>query len=220
MEIAPRGSLARLAALVAVALIVVAACPDGARAEDTREQAMVRFREGRKLYQVGEYRAALEEFKRGYLLKDDPVFLFNMAQCHRQLGDTREALVFYRRYLAASPNAENRKQVEKSIGDLERAAAEPAVPPPPPPPVTGAAARTPSPTESTTPATRPPEPVAPAFVAAAPAAAPPERSSSRWWLWTSGAVVLVAGAVTTAVLLSRDHADPNCRSISPCGTVR
>ena len=36
---------------------------------------------------------------------EDPVFLYNIAQCHRLLGENAEAVRFYRRYLEAAPAA-------------------------------------------------------------------------------------------------------------------
>jgi len=72
-----------------------------------------------------------------------------------------------------------------------------------------------------------PNPTAPSTPAAlttleASATAPtaePQASSGRWWIWTAVAVAAVAGGVATAVILSRDHAGPNCLGITPCGTL-
>jgi hypothetical protein len=132
---------------------LVALAPGPARAAEDTAAAVARFKEGRKLYQVGEYRRALEEFKQAYLAREDPVFLFNIAQCYRLLGESREALTFYRRYLGAAPEAANRPEVEKLIHDLESksspvepAAPAPTAPQPAPMPPPQPPAPTPEPT--------------------------------------------------------------------------
>jgi tetratricopeptide (TPR) repeat protein len=183
---------------------------------------MAHFQQGRRLYQVSDYRAALDEFKRGFLLKDDPVFLFNIAQCHRQLGDRKEALTFYKRYLAGSPDAENRSQVEKLIADLEKT---PERAPPasatPDAALSGPTGTQPRPPVGTAavPVTFQPEPGKPIYVSGAPGNTPGPPPSTRWWIWaTAGAVAI--GVVTAAVLLTRDRSNPDCRGINPCGTLR
>jgi tetratricopeptide (TPR) repeat protein len=201
-----------LAALLAT-VIVGADFHARALATDNRDQALSHFQQGRKLYQVAEYRAAMAEFKAAFLLREDPVFLYNIALCHRQLGEARDAVVFYRRYLAADPNAENRAQVEKQIHDLELqpAASLPAST------TVSTAKHDVTPPASLSRARQVPGTV-PGFVSTSPAPEPATPSRARWWLW--GAAVAVAGIVTTAVVLTRERANPNCLGISPCGTVR
>jgi len=72
-----------------------------------------------RLYEVGEYEQALDEFKAAHVAKPDPAFLYNVAQCLRQLRQPDRALVMYRRYLAASPHAENRADALKRIAEIE-----------------------------------------------------------------------------------------------------
>jgi tetratricopeptide (TPR) repeat protein len=189
------------------------------RAQDNRAEALEHFDKGRKLYQVGEYRPALEEFKKAFLLKEDPVFIFNIAQCHRQLGEAKQALTFYKRYLATDPQASRRQQVQKLIADLETAPPAPpgaggSAPAPSPLP---AAAQAPSPTLRFTPA--PPQP-------GSILAGRPERPSRdtkpiywRWWFWT-GAAAVVTGGIVTAVLISRGEGSPGCsRGVNYCSSL-
>jgi tetratricopeptide (TPR) repeat protein len=197
----------RGAAAVAVMIGVLLAGP--ARAEDARSRALAHFEAGRKLYQVGDYAPALVEFKRAFLLKEDPVFIFNIAQCHRRLGDTEQAITFYRRYLGTNPPAANRQQVEKLIADLERQRpAVPASPPPAPPEVARAPVLTPS----------TPAPAAAVF-AQPPAAAREEPAIyTRWWFWTG--LVAVAGGAAAAVILTRHPASPGCSAgVDYCATL-
>src|SRR5256885_5945814 len=82
---------------------------------DTRPLAKEAFREGTRLYEVAEFQKALEAFKRAYLNFEEPTLLFNIAQCHRQLGDKPEAARFYKSYLHKMPNAPNRADVVKMV---------------------------------------------------------------------------------------------------------
>ena len=67
--------------------------------------------------------AALDDFKEAYRLKDDPVFLYNIAQCYRIMNKNEEALNFYRSYLRRAPDAPNRAEVETKIAALQDAIA-------------------------------------------------------------------------------------------------
>ena len=123
-------------------------------------------------YQLGEYREALKEFKEAYRLKQDPSFLYNIAQCHRQLREYSEAIKLYGNYLREAPDADNRDEVERQIRDLkaaaekqrqEQASAPPVAVPEPIRPLTPVpAAAAPGPTAAT------PGPAAGAAVPASP----------------------------------------------------
>lgn len=91
--------------------------------EDDPVAARVHFSRGTRLYEVGEYKQALEEFKAAHLAKPDPAFLYNIAQCHRQMGDLEQTSIMYGRYLAANPGAKNRAEVEARIAEIEEALA-------------------------------------------------------------------------------------------------
>ena len=147
-----------------------------AAAADDRVRAKAAFEEGRKLFQVGDYREALARFKQAFMYKEDAAFLLNIAQCHRFLGENKEALTLYRRYLKAAPEGEGqevREVVEKAIRELESVTAGPApaattptgTPPAattaPAPEVQPVAAPMPVPQPSTPPAPVPPVSLAP-----------------------------------------------------------
>jgi tetratricopeptide (TPR) repeat protein len=76
-------------------------------------------------FRRGDYRAALEVFKRSYELAPDPALLFDMAQAHRKLGQCAAALEDYRQFLAAVDQrtatqvkvAEHIEQMEACVGD-------------------------------------------------------------------------------------------------------
>ena len=207
--------------LVALVLAVVVA-PRGARAEDGASAARAHFQKAEAAFNMGDFEGALASYQAAYKAKPLPGLLFNVGQCHRNMGNHERALFFYRRYLALSPDTPNRSLVEGLIAEEEKkeAASGKAAPPATtPPPATAAAA---------------PPAVAPPPVALAPASAlatdpagssllepPPERADDppmfvkarpeaattarpiykRWWFWTALAGVAAAG-VTTAVLVS------------------
>src|SRR6516225_1877017 len=101
-------------ALLCVLLLAGAAAPAHA---DNRAAAREAFRDGTRLYEIGEFQKALDSFKRAYLNYADPSLLFNLGQCYRQLGDKPEALRSYRQFLNKVPDAPNRAEVERVIAN-------------------------------------------------------------------------------------------------------
>jgi len=212
-------------------LAVVLGSGQPAQAADPRtESAREHSQQGDAYYKLEKYRNAIAEYEQAYLSKADPSFLYNIAQCHRLMGERAEAINFYRRFLKDAPNAPNRAIAEKHIRDLEEsAAAGPAQPPAPstaPPPVAPVAPLAPPPAvppPAPEAAAPPPTPVAVSLDAPPPASgpasttptvenvAPPPQTDSppiyhRWWFWTAIGAVVVGGVV---LLLAAKH-DPSC----------
>jgi tetratricopeptide (TPR) repeat protein len=123
--------------------------------EEQKHKATEHYEKARRFYNVGKYTEAVDEYEAAYLISADPVMLFNIAQCHRLNSQPEEAIRFYKNYLRNSPEASNRADVEKKIGEMEKLAEEkrkagttppvavtppvgttpgPPLPPPPPPP--------------------------------------------------------------------------------------
>src|SRR5262245_14690757 len=122
----PRSREARKGALGGTALIVVASAllvlawgPRPAVADVS--QARVLYEKGRAYFQIGEYQKALEAFKAAHVEKADPAFLYNIAECHRQLGDSANALAFYQRFLRLAPDSPLRAEAQARIAELEAA---------------------------------------------------------------------------------------------------
>lgn len=88
------------------------------------ERAKDLFGQGSKHYELGEFAPALELYKRAYRIKALPAFLFNIAQCHRKLGQHRDAIAMYQSYLVGIPNAENKALVESLIAESKAALAQ------------------------------------------------------------------------------------------------
>jgi tetratricopeptide (TPR) repeat protein len=210
---AVRGNGATVA-LLAVAVAVTAAAalwPAAARADAAAARA--HFDRGKSYFQLSEYRKALDEFKAAHVEKPDPAYLYNIAECHRNLGEPGEAVVFYKRFLKlAPPDSGMRSPAEKQVAELEAALAKagpsaapaPGAPPPAappasaPPPMVAAASPAPPPTSSTAPA--------PALLTAAPAepGARPEPAPfyKRGWFYVAVGVAVIGGAAAVWALSS------------------
>src|SRR5512141_1027182 len=68
-----------------------------------KQEAKAHFMSGQRHYNLNELSEALADFKDAYRLYPDPVFLFNLGQCERQLGHHEEAIRFYRNFLREQP---------------------------------------------------------------------------------------------------------------------
>jgi tetratricopeptide (TPR) repeat protein len=189
-----RLNVLRLAALFVAMLSPVAF----AQAEEGESRA--HFQAGTNHYNLGRFEEAIGEYRKAYELKNDPVFLFNIAQSYRQLGHADRALFFYRRYLSTAPESPHRNEVQTRIDELEKQQnASPAtvakVEPKPvalPPSVSQAA-------------TQPdallvePKPILPA-----------ENNQSvvrTWWFWSAVGAVVVVGGAALVLALSTENDD-------------
>jgi tetratricopeptide (TPR) repeat protein len=115
----------RLALAIALAAAVAAtAVPSEVAADPEDDRAIARakklHREGDKLFALGKFAGALEKFEQAFEAKPIPAFLFNIGQCHRNLGDYDAALFSFRKYLKLAPDAKNRDAVLEYIDEVER----------------------------------------------------------------------------------------------------
>jgi tetratricopeptide (TPR) repeat protein len=182
-----------------LAVLVIVAALGGIASADDASNAKKFFLSGSKHFDLGEYTDALNDFKEGYRLKDDPVFLYNIAQCHRLLNQNTEALRAYKTYLRRAPTAANRDEVERKIAAIEeaQAAANKATTTPPnqvlPPNGPGGEPAT----TTTAPATTETQPGSSANALTASAPPPSDRTPiyKKWWLWTAVGVVAVGAGL-------------------------
>jgi len=189
-----RGSLlTRLLVLLLLALAPVStahAAPD----KKTETQARTKFTEGNAAYDKGDFQMALEAYLEAYRLMPLPGFLFNIAQCHRQLGRPERAAIFYRRYLAQSkrPPA-NAPLVRDLIAEMDAAVQQKES-------SKSVALRSQGEEVAARRAREESERARAAAIAPAPPAEVKSESLARkWWVWAgAGAVALVAGGVIYA----------------------
>jgi hypothetical protein len=90
-----------------------------ARADHTGRDAGKHFQRGVDLYNDGDFRGALVEFKRAYALLPRASVLYDIGETQFQLQDYASALTTMRRFLAeTSPAAAHRAEVEATVETL------------------------------------------------------------------------------------------------------
>lgn len=91
------------------------------------------YKEGEKLYNLGNFDGAAEAFKEGFAAETDEskksAYLYNVAQAYRQGNKCKDAAFFYKRYLALKDRdtvkplkPEKRAEIEQRIAELEECA--------------------------------------------------------------------------------------------------
>jgi tetratricopeptide (TPR) repeat protein len=88
-------------------------------APDAEGEAADRFEKGVRLYESGDLRAALNEFKRAYKSAPNYQLLYNMAQAAAELHEYVEAYEYYQRYLRDSRGRLDSKRRQEVIRELE-----------------------------------------------------------------------------------------------------
>ncbi len=83
------------------------------------QQARAEFERGQRQYDLARFDRAIGHYARAYELLPLPAFLFNIAQCHRQLGEYRKAAFFYRRYLDMAENPPNAALARTLLKEVE-----------------------------------------------------------------------------------------------------
>lgn len=92
-----------------------------AHAEDAATRSAKRyFERGEKLFALGKFEDALEQYQKAFDAKPIPALLFNIGQCHRNLDDYEAAIFSFKKYLRLEPEAQNREDVEDLIAELEK----------------------------------------------------------------------------------------------------
>lgn len=163
--------------------------------------ARAHFQRAEKAFNLGKFDDALKSYEAAFEAKPLPGFLFNMAQCYRNLGDPDRAIFFFQRYLSLDPETPNRPIALELIAEEQKKldAKRAAIPQPPPKP------EPPPPAPAPPPVQIKPEPPAPQ-----PLAPPPPPPSppvyKKWWFWTGAAVVL--GGVAASLLITRKGPAP------------
>jgi tetratricopeptide (TPR) repeat protein len=111
--------MARWLALL-VACFVAVAAPRAARADDPAQRAAKRhYDRGEKLFALGKFDEALDEYQKAFDAKPLPGFLFNIGQCYRNLDDYDQAIFSFKKYLKLDPETPKRPAVEKLLEELE-----------------------------------------------------------------------------------------------------
>jgi tetratricopeptide (TPR) repeat protein len=116
-------TLGRFLLLAVATIILVVGAASSAEAKPTKkEEASERFLKGVELYDSGDLRAALIEFRRAYELVPTYQVLYNMGQTASELKDYVEAYDYYKSYLRKGKDkidTDRRKEVSGQIKMLE-----------------------------------------------------------------------------------------------------
>ncbi len=106
-----------IARFLIILCVVTFGLPGFGRAQTTAKQA---FEQAELHYKLGRFAQALTEYSRAYELAPLPGFLFNIGQCHRQLGHHERAVFFFRGYLREKPGAKNQRVVKELIAQSRK----------------------------------------------------------------------------------------------------
>jgi hypothetical protein len=200
--------------LVVISLMCSLALVSSARAADDHNAAKALYVSATRHFDLAEYEAALADFRAAYRTVDDPVLLYNIAQCYRLLNQNEEAIKFYKTYLRRSPNARNRAEVESKIRALADATnsqqiahsmpSQKTLPPGGDTEPNRTTTTTPTTSTTTTTPTTSTSDSTSSRVDLTVTKAPPPRTPvyKRWWLWTIVGVVVVGAGVGLGVGLT------------------
>jgi len=106
---------------VACSIVLILVVTGSPKASDGMKKAKQHFVTAEAHYKLGRFAEALQEYSKAYEFASLPAFLFNMGQCHRQLGNHERAVFFYEGYLRESPKAGNREIVRRLIQESQEA---------------------------------------------------------------------------------------------------
>ncbi|MDF1561472.1 MAG: hypothetical protein P1V51_00430 [Deltaproteobacteria bacterium] len=110
-----------LALLLALTGPGLAEAQRGKTERQTRAEAKTLFQDGQKHYTLGEFDQALEKFTAAYDKLPLAAFLFNIAQCHKEMRNYERAVFFFEGYIREAPDAPNKDVVLELIGESRTA---------------------------------------------------------------------------------------------------
>ncbi len=90
------------------------AIPEAGNADEAKQL----FEIGVELFKAGQFEAASKNFAMSYAFIPFPHLIYNLALCHKAMGQNEEALRFLREYLDTDPPSKERKEVQKMISEL------------------------------------------------------------------------------------------------------
>lgn len=89
---------------------------------ETQERFRLYFEAGEKLYQEGEFGAAIWNFKMAETQRLTPEVAYDLAKCHEKLGDLAFATYYYRVYMRRAVTATDALTVAEKVGTVLAAA--------------------------------------------------------------------------------------------------
>ena len=98
--------------ILAMGATLVPATPDA--------QSKAQAQSARELLRGGHAAEAAVEFRNAYKESGDPALIFNAGLCHRQAGDSKQAMEAFEEYRQKAPKSSQRRSLESRISDARR----------------------------------------------------------------------------------------------------
>lgn len=166
----------KIVGITALVAVLVGALSTSSRAQAGRDlSANAHLKRGLDRYAARDYEGAIAEFKAGYEVEPRRDFLFALGQAERLSGDCRSAIIYYKRFLARTPNERQREAAWENLRRCRRALQS------------GPGERPPSAAQLVD--DKPPP----------PAPAKPKRRRLPWYKDVAGGALLSAGAIALAL---------------------
>jgi hypothetical protein len=91
---------------------------------ESEQLARAEFERAQRAYDLGRFETAIVHYSRAYEAMPLPALLFNIAQCHRLLGEYAQAAFFYRRYLDLAGSPSNAPLTRELLSEMEQRQSE------------------------------------------------------------------------------------------------
>jgi tetratricopeptide (TPR) repeat protein len=82
------------------------------------EEAKQLFSIGVELYRIGQFEAASRHFAMAYGVLPIPDLVYNLALCHKAMGDTAEAQRLLREFIDSGPSKKERAEAQKLLDEI------------------------------------------------------------------------------------------------------
>lgn len=106
--------------VIALALAFAGNAHAGPLSKPTNLDAREHLERGNRLFEVGSFDAAIEEYKAGALIENAPLFLHNIALAYRMAGKRKESIFFYDQFKRrAKPTGEMLAEIDRLIDQMK-----------------------------------------------------------------------------------------------------
>src|SRR5688572_29425332 len=89
-------------------------------ADDTADEADLKFRLGAEAYQRGDYRGALQHFLGSNRLVANHNVIYNIARCYEELKQYPEAYRYFTLALKAETDKDVQARIQRALGSIKQ----------------------------------------------------------------------------------------------------